>query len=154
MKFENKFAPISLTIPLESDITKSLQKVPEVTKTLRTKFFEIYATYAMSYYTSMFLPYFFQNWIIKKSTLPYTLAFSNTPGLLKPIYAEENKRSHCMTSYLIPSGHTGIGFSALSYVEHFTITCVADEAIIKNPQILIDLMEKNLKACYDNNANH
>lgn len=58
IKFENKFAPIPLRIPIEEDIKESLRVVPEITKTLRTKFFETYAMYAMSYYTSMFSPYF------------------------------------------------------------------------------------------------
>lgn len=150
IKFENKFAPIALSIPIEKDVQKSLKEVPKVTKALRTKFFETYAMYAMSYYFSMFSPYFLQNWFIKKSTLPFTLAFSNTPGLLKPVVAEGNKKSRMMTSYIIPAGHTGIGFSALSYIDNFKITCLADEAILKDPQTLVDLMEKNLKSCYDN----
>lgn len=88
----------------------------------------------------MVTPYFLMNWFLMKSTLPYTLAFSNTPGLVKPI-SSEGKFSRSMTSYLIASGHTGIGFSALSYVDYFKITCLADETIIKDPQVLIDLIE-------------
>ncbi len=105
--------------------------------------------YAMSYYTSMFSPYFLQNWFIRKSTLPFTLAFSNTPGPLKPVTADVVKKSIMMTSYIIASGHTGIAFSALSYVDYFKITCLSDTAILKDPQTLVDLMEDNIKACYD-----
>lgn len=35
VKFENKFAPVTLLIPLENNIEKSLEKVPKVTANLR-----------------------------------------------------------------------------------------------------------------------
>lgn len=83
MKFENKFAPVPLTIPLDNEMTKSIPKVTKVTATLRSSFPEIYAMYAMSFYSIKVVPYFLSNWFLGKSTIPYTLAFSNTPGLLK-----------------------------------------------------------------------
>jgi hypothetical protein len=58
IKFENKFAAIPLVVPLEEDMQNSLKEITKVTSVLRTKFFETYAMYAMSYYISMFSPYF------------------------------------------------------------------------------------------------
>lgn len=87
----------------------------------------------MSYYLSMFFPYFLQDWFILKNTKPYTLAFSNTPGLLKPLVAENGKKSRMMTSYIIASGKTGIALSAISYVDYFKISCLSDEAVLKEP---------------------
>ena len=143
VKFENKFAPVPLVIPLDSDLTKQVQKVAQVTKGLRGQFGDIYATYAMSYYIGMFTPYFILERFARTSSLPYTMAFSNTPGLLRPIQFE-GKKSIKMTSYLIPAGHTGIGFSCLSYVDFFKIACVADTAVIADPAILVKLLEDNL----------
>lgn len=54
-----------------------------------------------------------------------------------------------MTSYILTSGHTGIAFSALSYVDYFKITCMSDISVLSDPQTLIDLMEKNIKQCYE-----
>jgi hypothetical protein len=51
----------------------------------------VYATYALTYYSAMFLPYYLLNFIADWTTRPYTLAFSNTPGLLKPIIMEGKK---------------------------------------------------------------
>lgn len=98
----------------------------------------------MSFYSIKFFPYFSQDWFIRKSTLPYTLAFSNVPGLLKPLEAD-GKKSIMMCNYVIPSGHTGLAIGAISYADYFKITIVADSAIMTDPQTLLDLIEKNLK---------
>jgi hypothetical protein len=132
MKLENKFAPVSLTIPIASNIEESLRLIPKATAKLRSSFGEIYATYAISFYTNMFMPYFLSNWFILRSTLPFTLAFSNTPGLLKPI-DQGGKKSSKMQGYILSSGYCGLAFSCLSYCDYFKLSCVVDEAIMKNP---------------------
>ena len=86
LKLENKFAAINLKIPLLDNIDDAVKSVPKVTSTLRNAFGEVYATYALSYYGIMFCPYWITNWFIQYSTSPFTLAFSNTPGLVKPLY--------------------------------------------------------------------
>ena len=100
----------------------------------------------MSYYFAMFAPYWLVNWVLFESTKPYTLAFSNTPGLLKPIVFS-GRKSIKMQYYFIPSGNIGIAFSCLSYVDYFKITCIVDDAIMKDPQTLVDLVENNIKHC-------
>ena len=105
----------------------------------------------MSYYSSMFTPYFILDWFLMKSTIPYTLAFSNTPGLLKPITIED-KKSIKMQFYFVASGHTGMALSCLSYVDYFKITLTVDDTIMKDPQTLLDLVEKNIRLCYDPNS--
>ena len=51
-----------------------------------------------------------------------------------------------MQGYLIPAGHTGLGISCISYVDNFKIACVADDSIMKDPQILVDFIEENLRS--------
>jgi hypothetical protein len=148
IRIENKFAPISLTIPLEKTMEKSLEKVPKVTASLRSSFAEIYATYALSFYSTLFMPHWVLNWFIGHATLPYTLAFSNTPGPLKPV-VDRGKKSIKMVGYILPSGYTGIGISCLSYIDSFRITMSVDDSIMKDPQVLVDLIEKNLRSCFD-----
>ncbi len=132
VKFENKFAPVPLVIPLDSDIKKSMQLVAPVTAQLRSQFIDVYATYAGTYYFCMFAPYYIQNWFLMYSTTPYTLAFSNTPGILKPLIFE-NKKSIKMQYYFIPAGRTGMGMSCLSYVDYFKITLTVDSSIMTDP---------------------
>ena len=103
-----------------------------MTAGLRNKFGEIYATYAMTYYMVKLVPYFLLNWFTSFSTMPYTLAFSNTPGLLRPLQFH-GKKSIKMQNYIIPAGYTGIGVSCLSYVDTIKIGIVTDESIMKDP---------------------
>ena len=83
LKLENKFAVVPLTIQLDNDINMSLEMIPKATQKIRSSFGEVYATFFMSQITLSILPYFLANWFLNLSTLPFTLAFSNTPGLLK-----------------------------------------------------------------------
>ena len=131
VKFENKFAPIPLIIPLDSDIRESLRKVPKVTSQLRHQFVDTYAAYALSYYMCMFMPYSILNYM-SQGSLPYTLVFSNVPGLIKPI-ENHGKKSIKMQSYFVPLGPTGLAFSCISYVEYLKICCTVDEAVMKEP---------------------
>ena len=148
VKFENKFTAVPLRLPLNKDLKKSLEVIPHVTRHIRDEFIDIYATYAITYYYSMFAPYFFQNWAMKNSTKAFTLAFSNTPGLLKALTFEKTKKSIKNQFYFVPSAHTGMGLSCMSYVDYFKITLTADDSIMKDPQTLLDLLETNIKACY------
>jgi hypothetical protein len=91
IKLENKFAPIPLTIPLSKDLIEAFKLIPKASSKLRNAFGEVYATYAGSYYSSMLSPYFLSNWFLNRASSPITLAFSNTPGLLKPVYVEGKK---------------------------------------------------------------
>jgi hypothetical protein len=86
----------------------------------------------MSFYSIMFTPYFLSDWFIRKSTLPYTMAFSNVPGLLKPL-EQHGKKSIMMTNYLIASGVTGLALGAISYVDYFKMTLTTDTAIMTDP---------------------
>lgn len=92
VKFENKFAPMPMTIPLHEDIFTSIKEIAKVTARLRSRIGEVYATYAMTFYMCKIFPYYLLNWFTAYSTKPFTLAFSNTPGILKPLYFD-GKRS-------------------------------------------------------------
>ena len=94
----------------------------------------------------MFLPYAVLNWFQSVSTRPFTLAFSNMPGLLRPLQFD-GRKSIKMQNYIIPAGLTGIGLSCLSYSEWFKVGCVVDEALMTDPQTLVDMLEENLKEC-------
>jgi len=140
---ENKFAPLPLTIPLDSDIERSLSEVYKVTSKLRSSFGDVYATYAATFYIGMFAPYKVMEKFSEYSTRPFTLAFSNLPGLIKPIYLD-GRKSLKMQHYLIPGGVTGMALSLLSYVDFFKIGLVVDDTIMTDPQTLVDLIEANL----------
>ena len=95
----------------------------------------------------MFAPYILLNWIYMKSSEPYSLAFSNVPGLLKPIEFQ-GRKSRKMQLYFIPAGYTGVALSCISYVDYFKITLTVDDSIMKDPHFLLDLIENNIRNCY------
>lgn len=135
-----------LTIPLVRDLVQSLKETYRVTSKLRNRLGEVYATYAVTYYSGMFLPYYILNFITKMSSKPFTMAFSNTPGLLKPVIYD-GKKSIKMYNYVLPAGHMGIALTCLSYVEYFKICCLTDDAIMKDPQHLVDIIVTNVRWC-------
>jgi len=95
---------------------------------------------------SLFTPTFLLAKFIRNESLPYTLAFSNTPGLQKPLIID-GKKSVKSSAYIITPGHCGLAFCLLSYAGYFTITCVVDDTIHKQPEIFVKLIEKNINKC-------
>ena len=96
---------------------------------MRSGLGDVYSTYASTFYAGMFLPYKALELFSDFSTKPYTLAFSNLPGLLKSL-TFDGRRSLKMQIYLIPAGVTGMGLSCLSYVDFFKITLTVDDSIM------------------------
>ena len=54
-----------------------------------------------------------------------------------------------MQNYILPSGKTGLAFSCLSYVDYIKLNISVDEAIMKDPEVLLGFVEENLKKCLD-----
>lgn len=127
---ENKFAPIPLTLPLCDNIHDAFNQVTKITQALRDSFGEIYAAHALTYYGVMFLPKFVSNYLVNESTKPFTSAFSNLPGLLKPIHIFGSK-SIRLHSFIITGGRLGLTIGCISYNGHFRIALTVDEAITK-----------------------
>lgn len=57
------------------------------------------------------------------------------------------KKTTKMQGYLVSAGHLGLAIGCLSYSKYFTITCTSDEAVLKDPFILVNLLEENYKKC-------
>ena len=85
MRLENKFAPLPLKVELVSDPEEALERAKRVSRKMKQSFAKIYAVYFIGLVTSYFLPTFMLKITGEKITKPFTLAFSNTPGILKPI---------------------------------------------------------------------
>lgn len=85
VRLENKFAPLPLKVELVSDPEEALERAKRVSRKMKQSFAKIYAVYFIGLVTSYFLPTFMLKITGEKITKPFTLAFSNTPGILKPI---------------------------------------------------------------------
>ena len=84
VQLENKFAAMSLKVPLTPSMPEAYVPVKKVTKLLRGAITDIYANYAMSFWSGKLVPRFLTLNGIEAVSDKFTLAFSNTPGPLKP----------------------------------------------------------------------
>lgn len=84
VKLENKFAPVALKVPICSDPEQAMMKVKPVTRQLKASFPQIYATYVLSLFVSLFIPNVLAYHFGIFGSSAFTCAFSNTPGISKP----------------------------------------------------------------------
>ena len=84
VKLENKFAAMPLQVPLCSEMNSSYEKIKKVTKHLKGSISTIYAMYALTYWTNTLLPRFMPWATVEQESEKFSLAFSNTPGPIKP----------------------------------------------------------------------
>lgn len=82
VKLENKFAPMPLDLPLISNPKTALTEICKLTNGMKSQMSMVYATYIISLWGALLMPIAFQKWLSNIMTLPITLIFSNTPGLL------------------------------------------------------------------------
>lgn len=85
VKMENKFCALPVILPLEKTMEKAYPVIQSSLKFIKSSFPTIFALYALSKYIPSFIPKHLQYLFIHFQSEPYTLAFSNTPGPIKPI---------------------------------------------------------------------
>ena len=59
IKLENKFAAIPLKIPLTASMPEAYPKIQKVTKVLKNSISQVYAMYALTYWSNALLPRYF-----------------------------------------------------------------------------------------------
>ena len=134
VKMENKFAPVFMTIPLLQDAKEAIAKVSKVTKALKKTFPQIYFLFVVSKYSSYLLPDFLMNRTSENLTKKFTLAFSNTPGMLQPIEVR-NSKSTSMATAVIPAGKCGICVSIISFYKDVRVTVLADSGLMTQTEV-------------------
>ena len=85
--------------------------------------------YVFGSITSFMVPDFVQKIMTAKLSQAFTLAFSNVPGILKPIMIGQTEVVG-MTTCVIPAGKTGICISILSYTDSIRVSILSDAAIL------------------------
>lgn len=116
---ENKFAAISVTVPLTETMQKAYGPIKVVTEQLKNTMGLIYGVYAISFWSALFLPRLVSNMTVLGVSKKYTIGFSNTAGPIKPFSYEcpetgkiiENVSSQ---TYIITAGNLGWILGAVS----------------------------------------
>lgn len=129
VKLENKFAPIPMTIPLETEPDKTIPKIKKVTKKMKSDFAVTYCMYLFARITGKLLPHAVNNFIQNEGSKSYTIGFSNSPGFLKEMKFGDVPCKR-MFGQVIPGGCLGVLLLVQSYNDHFTVTLTADSGIM------------------------
>ena len=116
VELENKFAPMPLKIDLESDAHSALERTKRVSRQMKSQFSKVYAVYFLGLVTSYFMPLFLLKLGAEKVTKPFTMAFSNTPGVLRKIHYKEVATLGMISSFVC-SGRCAMAIAILSYAE-------------------------------------
>jgi NRPS condensation-like uncharacterized protein len=118
VKLENKFAAIPLAIPVVDTMSNAYDKIRVASAPLRNSFSLVYAYYAVCFWTSLFLPRFLISNQIHSVSNKFTMAFTNTPGPLKPFIYKGNNgvevRNLSSQSYAMVSGYVGMALCVIS----------------------------------------
>ena len=149
IKLENKFAVVPLKVPVTDQMETAYTKVQKATKSLRSALSFTYFMYAMCFYSNIVTPRFAPKWFVESVSNKYTMAFSNTPGPIKPFIYKNEKgepvRTLQSSTYIIVAGIVGVNIAAMSFVNSFKITCCSDTAVFQDNGKLVELIEKNIR---------
>lgn len=105
-----------------------MQKVKKVTRAMKAAFTKTYATYAITSLIGYFSPAFMAKMTADTLTLPPTMAFSNTPGILKKITYKGVDTLGMYTTF-IAAGKCAFSVAMISYCENIQFTVNIDECI-------------------------
>ena len=86
VKLENKFSVLPIRIPLIKTMEEAYPKIKKVTNKVKNSMSLIYGMYALAFWQSQLFPRWVSKFILLFSSQKFTVAFSNTPGAIKPVY--------------------------------------------------------------------
>lgn len=99
--------------------------------------------YVFAICTSLLLPRKVNRYLTNMMSMPFTLAFSNTPGILRPLEVGECRLVE-VTNAVVPGGRIGICITCLSFAGNMRITCLSDTGILDQTGVekLVQYMEE------------
>ena len=108
----------------------------------------VYAMYALTFYANLFCPRILPFMSVENTSKKFTMAFSNTPGPIKPFLYSDSAGNKLRTlqsrTFVNVAGVLGFNLAAFSYCKSFQITITADESIFKDVRKLCDMIENNI----------
>lgn len=143
VKLENKFAAIPLTVPLAPSMEEAFPLIKKASRAIKNSFSSfcfVYGTYWVQKRAAMFKP----RWIIKQiltmASQNYTLAFSNTPGPIKPFQYRDHEnrliRTIQSSTYISLPGKMGICLSCMSFCNSFKVTISGDDNVLNQEEVV------------------
>ena len=138
IKLENKFSSIPVILPLTDSMQSAYSQVAPIMKNIKSKFLMIYASYAFTYIANLGLPKTIPRRILDIATKKITLAFSNVPGPIKPLFYKQKNgliiKSVWQQGYFIIAGYGGLSICCISFCDSFKITITCDNGILNEEE--------------------
>ena len=108
----------------------------------------IYTSYTMSHYSAKFLAGAITKWGMENVSEKFTVAFSNTPGPIKPFIYDCDKTimTNSLVSYVMVPGRLGLNISCMSMVNSFRIGICSDSGYFDDNARLVKLIEDNIES--------
>lgn len=151
---ENLFSALPLRMPLVSTMKKAYKPISKVTKSLKSEAAYVYSSFFLTYLTTIFAPRFIPRVVLHDASMKFTLAFSNTPGPVKPWYFINKLGEKCYAKWcnvcVCIAGRVGLSVCFISYGESLRIAITGDDAVCQDNQLIMDLIEDNLNSEMDN----
>lgn len=143
VKLENKFAPMPLKIDLLNDPLEALKGAKRVSQDMKKKFAKVYAIYFLGLLTTNFVPTFMLKIGADKISKPFTMAFSNVPGILEKV-EYKGCRTLGMISSFVCAGRLPTSVSILSYHDTIKFCILTDTCVKIDPKKVRDCLEKSI----------
>lgn len=122
-----------------------------MTKQLKKMFVLTYAQYLVTYLAQLLVPKFVVGTALDFGSAMHTLAFSNTPGAIKPLYFlnKKGEKVSLVWSYtsMMTPGFIGLQVNAQSCCDSFRVCVTSDNGLISeatNARIA-ELIEVNIE---------
>ena len=110
---------------------------------MKKSFIKVYTIYFIAIIVGYMVPVFFQKLMAEKMTKPFTLAFSNTPGVLRKVNYKDVTTTGMFSSFIC-AGRVPISIAILSYAEKIQFSVTMDTCVNEKPQELRDRFQKAL----------
>ena len=121
-------------MPLCSDMKQGIKDVVKLTKQLKSKFALTYAQYLFTHISQFVIPRCVSSSVIDNVSPKYTLAFSNTPGAIKPLYFKNKQGQKVSLEWtytsMVTPGYFGLQINAQSCCDSFRVCVTSDAGII------------------------
>jgi len=107
----NKITAYPMRLPLTDSMVEAYPKISKVTKLMRSRFAQIYSSYAMSSGLVSVLPRFMMSKAVHDMSEKFTICFSNTPGPIKEFFFKTPEgsimKNISCSNYSIVAGNNG-----------------------------------------------
>ena len=110
-----------------------MERAKRVSREMKKAFAKIYTIYFFSRVVAHFVPTFFLKLMGEKMTKPFTMAFSNVPGILSKIRYKTNETTGMVSSFIC-AGRIAIAVAILSYAETVQFSVTIDTSVQQDPK--------------------